>query len=79
MLIGLGALLMLAGVVLTAVSTLRRGKLSEPRPRPETPRDTLEPRGQGRRLSLRADLPGIALFAAGAVLLLIAAAMRSAG
>ena len=79
MLIGLGALLMLAGVVLTAVSTLRRGKLSEPRPHAETPRDTLEPRGQGRRLSLRADLPGIALFAAGAVLLLIAAATRSAG
>ena len=78
MLIGLGALLMIIGVVVTAVTTGRKGRLSEPRPRPESPRDTLEPRGQGRRLSLRSDLPGISLIAAGAVLLLIAAATRTA-
>ncbi len=78
MLIGLGVLLMIIGVVMMAVSTVRRGKLSEPRARAESPRDTLEPTGRGRRLSLRADLPGVSMIAAGAVLLLIAAATRTA-
>jgi len=78
MLIGLGALLMIVGVVMMAVTTVRRGKLSEPRTRADSSRDTLEPVGLGRRLSLRADLPGMALIAAGAVLLLIAAATRTA-
>ena len=80
MLVGLGAVLVVIGVVLMAVSTLRRGRLSEPKARaPESPPDTLEPSGRGRRLSLRADLPGISLVAAGAVLLLIAAATRTTG
>jgi len=51
------ALLVIIGVVLTATRTLQRGRLSDP----EAVRDTLEPKGSGRRLSVKADLPGIAL------------------
>ena len=75
MLVGIGALLVIAGVVMTAISTLRRGRLSEPRPiAPDSPRDTLEPSGAGRRLSAKGDLPGLALMGLGAVLLLVASA-----
>jgi hypothetical protein len=75
MLVGIGALLVIVGVVVTAISTLRRGRLSEPRAIvPDSPRDTLEPSGRGRRLSVRSDLPGLALMGLGAVLLLVAAA-----
>lgn len=65
----IGALLVITGVVLTATRTLRRGRLSDP----EAVRDTLEPKGSGRRLSLKADLPGIALIAVGSLLLLAVA------
>jgi hypothetical protein len=75
MLVGIGALLVIVGVVVTAISTLRRGRLSEPRAiAPDSPLDTLEPSGRGRRLSVRSDLPGLALMGLGAVLLLVAAA-----
>ena len=37
---------------------------------PEAVRDTLEPKGSGRRLSIKADLPGIVLIVIGSVLLL---------
>jgi hypothetical protein len=73
-LFGVGAALVIMGVVIAAMRTLRRGRLSEPgAAAPESPRDTLEPSGSGRRLSLRADLPGIALVVIGGILLLIGA------
>lgn len=75
MLVGIGALLVIVGVVMTAISTLRRGRLSEPRAiAPDSPRDTLEPSGRGRRLSVKGDLPWLALMGLGAVLLLVGAA-----
>jgi hypothetical protein len=66
MLVWIGALLVIVGVVLTATRTLQRGRLSDP----EAVRDTLEPKGSGRRLSVKADLPGFALIAIGSLLLL---------
>lgn len=66
MLVWIGALFVIAGVVLTATRTLQRGRLSDP----EAVRDTLEPKGSGRRLSIKADLPGLALIAIGSLLLL---------
>lgn len=73
-LVWLGALLIISGVVLSAIRMLRRGRLSDPTPPPAPDAlATLEPKGRGRRLSLKADLPGIALFTLGAILLLAAA------
>ena len=66
MLVWIGALLVIVGVVLTATRTLQRGRLSDP----EAVRDTLEPKGSGRRFSVKADLPGLALIAIGSLLLL---------
>lgn len=72
MLIAIGALFIIAGVVLAANATLRRGRLSQAeQPISHEPRDTLEPSGQGRRLDLKADLPGLALIAIGVVLLFL--------
>lgn len=72
-LIVIGALLIIAGVVLAAVSTIRQGRMSEP---PDThlreKRGTLEPSGRGRRLNLKVDLPGIVLFLLGVILLIVA-------
>jgi hypothetical protein len=71
-LIAIGALLIVGGVVLAANATLKRGRLSEAeQPDSHEHRDTLEPTGRGRRLSLKADLPGLALIAIGAVLLFL--------
>lgn len=71
-LIAIGALLIIGGVVMAANATLRRGRLSEAeQPISHEPRDTLEPSGQGRRLDLRADLPGLALIAIGVLLLFL--------
>lgn len=70
MLIALGCLLVVAGVVLAAVRTAARGKLSDPHAKiPGHRTDTLEPQGQGKRLSMKADLPGFLLMAVGAVLI----------
>jgi hypothetical protein len=67
----LGALLIVAGVVLAATRTASRGKLADPHAtRPGKRTDTLEPRGRGARLSIKADLPGIAMIIIGALLLL---------
>ena len=76
LLISLGALCIIAGMVLAALRTLRRGELSRPRSldADDTP-DTLEPVGKGDRLSLGADLPGIGLALVGAVLIFVGAAM----
>jgi uncharacterized membrane protein YidH (DUF202 family) len=71
-LIAIGALLIIAGVVVAANATLRRGRLSQAeQPISHEPRDTLEPIGQGRRLSFKADLPGLAIIAVGVILLFL--------
>lgn len=77
LLIVLGALLTVAGVVVAAMATIRRGRLSEADPpaAPET-RGTLEPLGRGRRLSLKSELPALALIAAGVLLLFVGALMQ---
>ena len=74
LLVWIGALLIISGVVLTATRTLQLGRLSDAR-RPPARRapDTLEPKDGGRRLSIKADLPGLALIAAGSLLLLAVA------
>lgn len=72
--IWIGALLVISGVVLTVTRTLQRGRLSDARRPPAQPApDTLEPQGRGRRLALKADLPGLALIALGSILLLATA------
>ena len=65
-LMGLGALLVIVGVVYMARATIWRGSLSRPA------RDTLEPprRGVGF-LGFEANWPGILLMAIGAILLLV--------
>jgi hypothetical protein len=74
LLISLGVLCIIAGVVLATLRTLRRGRLSQPRSldADQAP-DTLEPSGQGDRLSLAADLPGIGLAIVGGVLIFVGA------
>ena len=73
-LVWIGALLIISGVTLMATRTLRRGRLSDPTPPPASDAPaTLEPSGRGRRLSLKVDLPGLALIALGALLLLATA------
>ncbi len=74
-LIGIGALLVVAGVVWATVRNTRRGgRMSEAEtPVSHQPRDTLEPTGKGDRLSFKPDLPGLALIALGVVLMLIGA------
>jgi hypothetical protein len=68
-LMGLGALLILGGVLYMARSTIWRGSLSGPdSSRPV--RGTLEPRRRGVGfLGLGSNLPGLLLMAIGAVLL----------
>ena len=74
LLIAIGALLIIGGVVLAANTTLKRGRLSQAeQPISHAPRDSLEPTGRGRRLSLKADLPGLALIAFGVLLLFLGA------
>lgn len=77
-LIWIGALLVIVGVVLTAIPPIWLGRLSRPRrvhsPRPST---TLEPETPAKGLDLQANWPGLALIALGAVLLLIGAAFLS--
>jgi len=75
LLILLGVALIIGGTVTAATSTLRRGRLSQPPdPAPDAPRDTLEPRGRGRRLDLKADLPGLGLIGLGLILLIAGSA-----
>lgn len=72
LLIAIGVLLIIGGVVMAANATARRGRLSQDeQPISHAPRDTLEPIGQGRRLSLKADLPGLALIALGVLILFL--------
>ena len=75
LLIVAGALLVVCGMVVATISTLGRGRLSQARqPVTHAPRDTLEPTGKGRRLSLKSDMPGLALILLGALLLFLGAA-----
>jgi hypothetical protein len=73
-LMGLGALLVLGGILYMARSAIWRGPLSGPEAsRPV--RDTLEPpRRSMRFLGLGTNWPGILLMAVGAVILLVAGA-----
>lgn len=72
LLIAIGALLIIGGVVLAANATLKRGRLSQAeQPVSHTPRDSLEPTGRGSRLSLKADLPSLAIIAIGVILLFL--------
>jgi hypothetical protein len=73
LIIWIGALLIVAGVVLMAVQTNRRGRLSDARPpEPGGRVRSLEPSGPGRRLSFKQMVPGLALVGIGAVVLLVA-------
>lgn len=67
-----GVLLIICGVVVAALGVIRRGRLSQTRESGTgAPRDTLEPTGRGNRLGLKADMPGIVLFALGALLIFL--------
>lgn len=71
--VAIGALLIICGVVLTATRTIQHGRLSDARRPPAAAApDTLEPKGRGRGLGIKADLPGLALIVLGALLLLSA-------
>jgi hypothetical protein len=76
-LVWIGALLFVAGIVFTAVQALWRGRLSEPRQaRPGAAGTTLEPRGSNTGgFGLKANWPGLALIAVGAILLLVGGVM----
>jgi hypothetical protein len=64
-LVGLGALLVLGGILYMVHATILRGSLSRPAG------DTLEPTRRGLGfLGVRANWPGLLLMAVGAVLLL---------
>jgi len=69
----IGALLVILGIAMAAVRTAERGQLSDPNERAPAQRNTLEPKGRGRRLSLKADAPGLAMAGLGAVLILAGA------
>jgi hypothetical protein len=74
-LILIGVLLAVGGVVLSALRMIRAGRLSQPQGgAPGDAPDTLEPQGRGRRLDLKVDLPGIALFVLGVILIFAGAA-----
>ena len=78
LLIWLSAALVLGGVLFIAVQAIWRGALSVPR-RSRSAGATLEPRTPGLpAFGLKANWPGLALIALGAILL-IAAAIVGAG
>jgi hypothetical protein len=72
---GLGALLVVLGLVALAGPPIWRGRLSGKRSRAATvASNTLEPRRPGAGFTLAASWPGLALVALGAILLLVGAA-----
>ncbi len=73
LLIWIAASCVLAGVVLTAIPPIWKGRLSR-NPSPLKRHDTLEPRRPGRGLGLSSTWPGLGLIAFGVVLFLLAAA-----
>jgi hypothetical protein len=73
--LALGALLIVAGLVVLAGPPIWRGRLSGRRSRAATVADnTLEPREPAAGFTLAASWPGLALIALGAILLLVGAA-----
>jgi hypothetical protein len=68
-LVVIGALLVIAGVATAAIRTAGRGRLSQPNAQISARRNTLEPAGQGRRLSLKADLLGLGMAVLGVILI----------
>lgn len=75
LLIVLGALLVVAGMVVATMSTVKGGRLSQSKqPGSDIPRDTLEPTGKGRRLGLKADLPGLMLIILGLIVIAVGSA-----
>ena len=68
-LVVIGAVFVIVGVAMAAARTAGRGRLSAPNTQMEAGRKTLEPPGQGRRLSLKADLLGLAIVALGGLLI----------
>ncbi|EPR11261.1 hypothetical protein M527_04065 [Sphingobium indicum IP26] len=76
LLIAIGALCMIAGVVLATLRTLRRGRLSQARSvdADEVP-DTLEPARRGSRLGMITAMPGIGLALIGAGLMFAGASL----
>ena len=74
-LVWIGALLVVGGVVFTAAQAIWKGRLSDARPtRSGVASDTLEPQPRSSGFGLKANWPGLALIALGAVLLLAGAA-----
>ena len=69
----IGALLLLGGVVYMAWAAIDRGRMSDPGPSPnDGVRRTLEPAHRGLGfLGLKANWPGLAMLAVGALLLLL--------
>ena len=69
----IGALLVFCGILVMARKAIFRDELSEPHASPDEPGGvTLEPERRGLRfLGLRANWPGVALIAIGAVLLFV--------
>lgn len=76
LLIAVGALCMIAGVVLATVRTLQRGRLSQARSvdADEIP-DTLEPARRGSRLGMITTMPGFGLALVGAALIFAGASL----
>lgn len=70
LLVGIGAALVVGGVVLLAVQVLLNGRLSDAAQRRSKAGATLEPSGQSRAFTFKQNWPGIALIAAGCVFLL---------
>lgn len=74
-LVGLGALLVLCGLVLIAVRIMRAGPMSRAG-RSRTAADvTLEPQGRSGLFDLKAQAPGIGLLGLGLVLLIAGAVL----
>jgi drug/metabolite transporter (DMT)-like permease len=74
-LIWLGALLILAGVVVTAMPPILQGRLSRPRRlRTTRPSNTLEPERPAKGFDPQTSWPGLAMIVLGAILLLAGAA-----
>lgn len=70
-LILLGALLIIAGVVYTAIQPMMKGRLSRVRPvTPARPGNTLEPQVPARGFGLGSNWPGLLMIGIGTVLLL---------
>lgn len=76
----IGALLVLAGLVYMAMAAINRGKLSDPKPNPsDTAGRTLEPRHRGTRfLGIAVNWPGLAMIAAGVLLIVLTWALQPA-